>query len=252
MSIYRNAFEYVLGNFIDALRAQSDDDDSQILERWNRVVNLDILEVVAHFRKEESESFDRWVQGHDHCVECGKELPRLEMYAYEASELTKVCYGHQLRNKWRSANGACYDCQKAFLDTHTLICPDCGSSYFRGNHLQVRCPSCQEKESLMVRHKTRASKLGRAATLTHMEWSQTLDYFHNTCAYCSGAYEVVEHFTPLDGGGDTTARNCVPACGHCNSVKKNVDARTDPERLAARLNIPIERLTEIETYLNTR
>lgn len=72
------------------------------------------------------------------------------------------------------------------------------------------------------------------------------------CAYCVGGYDVIEHFTPVIMRGGTDADNCVPACLGCNSIKGVIDGRTQKNELAFRMNIPVGRLIEIESYLDTR
>jgi hypothetical protein len=51
---------------------------------------------------------------------------------------------------------------------------------------------------------------------TMEQWRETLEYFDYKCAYCGGAYEVLEHYLQEAG---TTASNCVPACFSCNVMK---------------------------------
>jgi 5-methylcytosine-specific restriction endonuclease McrA len=89
------------------------------------------------------------------------------------------------------------------------------------------------ENQVVQRHLRRAIELRRAATLTLPEWIETLEHYKRSCAYCgTGAYEVLEHYTPLTKGGGTTANNCVPACQSCNSQKRD----RHPDVIMARAN----------------
>jgi 5-methylcytosine-specific restriction endonuclease McrA len=69
-------------------------------------------------------------------------------------------------------------------------------------------------------HNTRASRANLPATLTLEQWLETLDHYNWRCAYCQGAYSVLEHFIPLGHGEGTVWGNCVPACYKCNTLKQ--------------------------------
>lgn len=68
----------------------------------------------------------------------------------------------------------------------------------------------------------RARKLALSATLTIEQWIDTLNHFQWTCAYCSGPYEVLEHFIPLALQGETSVFNCLPSCFECNARKQDL------------------------------
>jgi hypothetical protein len=71
----------------------------------------------------------------------------------------------------------------------------------------------------------RAQTLRAEATLTLVEWLETLNYFHWCCAYCqSKPCQVMSHYIALPEGG-TTATNCVPACYRCRSCRPREDER---------------------------
>ncbi len=71
----------------------------------------------------------------------------------------------------------------------------------------------------------RAQTLRAEATLTLVEWLETLNYFRWCCAYCqSRPCQVMSHYTALPEGG-TTATNCVPACYHCRRWRPREDER---------------------------
>ena len=244
--------DYHVEDLVNRLRAYANDDDEEILALWEELINVDIILVLAQTRQNELRKFHEWIAGRDNCVNCGKEFPRLEMYSYGARTMVKVKYGHRYSQLWQDANGACCDCQKEYLANHTFACIDCGSPYFRVNHIQMRCETCQKERDEVLPQNTRARKLGLPANLSYKEWSETLVHFDQQCAYCGSDYEVIEHFTPLTLGGETSVQNCVPACGSCNSSKSNIDGRTEQEKLAKRLHISLERLHEIQKFLDAR
>lgn len=76
-------------------------------------------------------------------------------------------------------------------------------------------------------HLSRARYYGCADDLTLEQWLDTLKYFENSCAYCGGGYQVLEHFISLDDGGGTTKSNCIPACKGCNSLKNSGGTRKE-------------------------
>lgn len=64
---------------------------------------------------------------------------------------------------------------------------------------------------------------GLPNTLTDVEWDSAVRFFEGKCAYCGKAGKTLtqDHFIPLSKGGGYTADNIIPACGSCNSSKKN-------------------------------
>jgi hypothetical protein len=71
----------------------------------------------------------------------------------------------------------------------------------------------------------RAHTLRAEATLTLVEWLETLNYFQWCCAYClSKPCQVMSHYIALPEGG-TTATNCVPACYSCRRCRPREDER---------------------------
>ena len=70
----------------------------------------------------------------------------------------------------------------------------------------------------------KARHSGQAMTLTQREWSRALEFFGRCCAYCGARKKMTkDHVIPLIKGGGLTADNTVPACGLCNSSKKDLD-----------------------------
>lgn len=71
----------------------------------------------------------------------------------------------------------------------------------------------------------RAQRLHAEATLTLVEWLETLHHFHWLCAYCqSKPFKVMSHYMPLPQGG-TTVANCVPACYRCRRYREKEPGR---------------------------
>ena len=131
-------------------------------------------------------------------------------------------------------------------------CTLCGDDYeLTRQHLcrQV-CPICWHPsirdEITRIRNAiNRAKRAGVIATLTLVEWLETLDDFNGKCAYCGqGQFEILEHFIPISHGGGTTVNNCIPSCGSCN-VKKALAKRNKAE-------FPISWLNRAQNYLERR
>lgn len=73
-------------------------------------------------------------------------------------------------------------------------------------------------EQILLGQNNRAKQKGARHDLTMEQWQETLEYFDRKCAYCSGEYQVMDHYLPVYIAG-TTVSNCVPACLHCNINK---------------------------------
>lgn len=77
-----------------------------------------------------------------------------------------------------------------------------------------------QSEAYRVRkHKIRAHRKGRAATLKTSEWLYLLIVFENRCAYCGAPAETMDHVVPIGAGGGTTKTNVLPCCLACNKQK---------------------------------
>src|ERR1043165_1999460 len=92
--------DYHVEKLVNKLRWHAEDDDEKILVLWEQLINVDIISVLAQTRQRELQKFQEWITGSDNCVNCGKELPRLEMYSYEARTMVKVKYGHRYSHLW--------------------------------------------------------------------------------------------------------------------------------------------------------
>lgn len=111
--------------------------------------------------------------------------------------------------------------------------------------------SWEENEARKVKHhNSRAKKANLPATLTPVQWLETVEYFQRKCAYCQkNEYTILEHYIPLGHGKGTTADNCVPACGSCNNIKQswnpNATYGPDMERMK-------EGFARVQAYLATK
>jgi hypothetical protein len=99
----------------------------------------------------------------------------------------------------------CEVCQQESLYDLCLTC----ESKYKGERQRVRAQIL------------RAKRAGVPATLTLPQWLETVNTFHNHCAYCNGPYELMEHYIPVSEGGGTIQDNCVPGCFSCNAKKSN-------------------------------
>jgi 5-methylcytosine-specific restriction endonuclease McrA len=69
-----------------------------------------------------------------------------------------------------------------------------------------------------------ARKKNLPANYTAEQWEEAKRYFNNKCAYCGKEKPLTQdHFVPLSKGGEYTINNIVPACGKCNSSKKECE-----------------------------
>ncbi|MBN1286055.1 MAG: HNH endonuclease [Anaerolineae bacterium] len=116
---------------------------------------------------------------------------------------------------WSNRSKEAAEYRTCFLSGHSFLAPP-------GYSLPVDiCPECLARERDRVnRHLQRAHDAGAPASLTLLEWLQTLSDFDGQCAYCrERPFTQMEHFIPITDGGGTTADNCAPACGVCNRGK---------------------------------
>jgi len=79
-------------------------------------------------------------------------------------------------------------------------------------------------ECLIYNHNYRSKIKGLTHTLTTKQWESIKLQFGGKCAYCGGGGPLTrEHFIALDNGGEFTKDNIIPACGSCNSSKRDSD-----------------------------
>jgi 5-methylcytosine-specific restriction endonuclease McrA len=148
------------------------------------------------------------------CYCCGGVYPRRELIAVEEIP------GY----RWPRY---CRGCAEEIRAAHNRQCLLCGGAYLARwpGDVAGLCPACHSDEHLhelarVRQHLARAQSLNLPATLTLRQWLSAIAYFGGLCAYCqSRPYSDLDHVIPLAAGGGTTAANCVPACGRCNSAK---------------------------------
>lgn len=71
------------------------------------------------------------------------------------------------------------------------------------------------------KHRLRAG----GGSVSTSEWHEVLEEYDHSCAYCGavGMDLEIEHFFPLSKGGKHERSNVLPACGHCNLLKRNFE-----------------------------
>jgi 5-methylcytosine-specific restriction endonuclease McrA len=127
-------------------------------------------------------------------------------------------FGRQLglEEKMIRPHSYCPTCWKPIQEERVRVRAIIRKEYAR----QLRLAQHYPKESRLVdKHNKRALFAGGEGSLTIGQWLITLEYYNWRCAYCGGPYEELEHRIPIDRGGSTTAKNCVPSCQSCNRRK---------------------------------
>jgi 5-methylcytosine-specific restriction endonuclease McrA len=173
------------------------------------------------------------------CDECHKKVPLQSLWKRD-----------DLKEKYPRIEqrhyGYCSSCLERLIERYTITCPVCGKrtmewTYkFACNECYVRCP----EQSTVAYHNYRAQDMGLPATLTVIQWLQTVKHFNSMCAYClRKPYTDLEHYIPLTLGGGTTASNCIPACRECNARKSN----KHPDACL----FPTENIAQIRNYFAT-
>lgn len=73
-------------------------------------------------------------------------------------------------------------------------------------------------------HMRRSRERKLEYTLTDQEWEEIKKSHHYLCIYCGGQFDNLtrDHWIPLIKGGGFTKENIVPACGSCNSRKRDM------------------------------
>ncbi len=152
------------------------------------------------------------------CFRCGGVRPRAELCAID--ELPGF--------RWPRY---CYPCAEEIRAAHARRCLLCGAPYLARlpadpDSLCLACstPSRLRELARVRYHLGRAAALSLPATLTLSQWLAAIEHFAGRCAYCDTvSFTDLDHFVPLSAGGGTTAANCVPACGRCNTLKRGLD-----------------------------
>lgn len=196
-------------------------------------------------------------EGYKVCTKCFKELPSDEIHFFQRGEkedtssICKQCrgatFGVQMPNvvyKKIIPDGymMCMDCQdlvksEVALKNRYRCVPCCKKLnkkyYYSDTNIEYLKEYLQRKDvkhrRTLTAEKRRSIGKGVESTLTKDEYEETLEYFHNSCAYCGLTNEeslVVfnenlhqDHIVPLFEHGGYTKENIIPACRGCNSSK---------------------------------
>ena len=94
----------------------------------------------------------------------------------------------------------------------------------RGN--SFLCKSCRKiifSRNFHIRNDNK-HKTPKPMQLTTEQWEDCIKHFEGKCAYCGKKKKLTqEHFIPLSKGGEYSVNNIIPACGSCNSSKRDRD-----------------------------
>jgi 5-methylcytosine-specific restriction endonuclease McrA len=172
------------------------------------------------------------------CADCGQ--------LFKQNELQSGSLKPRSHSYWQ----LCLHCVEQLRAKYTRCCSLCGSNYIadRLHDKDLLCEKCysprlQPEVRRVVAHNERARDLGLPASLTLQQWLETLEYFGWKCAYCSSAFQSLEHYLPLSMDGGTTAQNCLPTCKSCNSRKHDLH----PDAFGKLF--PAENMARIRAYL---
>lgn len=163
---------------------------------------------------------------------CGVKSKKVVSYCYNCETLGKLEKSNYDR-KYLEAN---YDIKKAYYD-----------EWKRNGGKLIRQVNEQHRISL---------KKSLVHDLTPEEWSETISYFDNSCAYCGineeqsiHKFESVlsqDHIIPVSKNGPYTKSNIIPACKSCNSKKNAKDLLLFYEQYEF---FTYERLAKIQKFL---
>lgn len=67
----------------------------------------------------------------------------------------------------------------------------------------------------------RARVRGAVGWATPEQIAARIAYYGHRCYLCGGAYESIDHVIPVSRGGSNWPANMRPACGRCNSRKRD-------------------------------
>jgi 5-methylcytosine-specific restriction endonuclease McrA len=143
-----------------------------------------------------------------------KDELRAKSKTYYQEHITEI---HAKQKKWREENPSknlAYI--KKWRDENPEKVKNAVKRWSLANPERVRI----NNQAYLARKKGAAIK-----DFTNHDWKTLLRIFNYHCAYCGRSQEEVklttDHIVPISRGGDHTVTNIVPACGSCNSKKKN-------------------------------
>lgn len=66
------------------------------------------------------------------------------------------------------------------------------------------------------RYIDRAASFGFEPVVESFTWDELISCWGDACYLCGGAWDQLEHVTPVSRGGEHSLSNCRPVCGPCN------------------------------------
>lgn len=86
-------------------------------------------------------------------------------------------------------------------------------------------------ENWASRYRTRARLYGFDPVVVIFSRDELIQAYGDSCFYCSGAFEEIDHVVAVVNGGEHTLENVRPSCTSCNRKKARLDRRErDRER----------------------
>jgi hypothetical protein len=169
--------------------------------------------------------------GHKFCAKCHRELPATVKYFHRSPKTEsgfqsrcKECHGFEF--------GVHHPNQALDLSDNERYCNGCETEYPAteeyfyqiegGERWESYCKACSTLRKNQLRRRLRNEV---EEDLTPDEWESIKEIWRSDdglrCAYCGDVTDTPErdHVTSLSEGGDTTAKNIVPACAACNRSK---------------------------------
>jgi len=158
------------------------------------------------------------------CERCRKEFTLARAFSGEMTLLQDI-------PRYRGTlHHFCHDCaailRAEYVAANPYMCSQCKQRHNRADsHLCAKCLTSYlaviyTREVKRVEDQNqRARENGVDATLTLLEWLETVKDFDGQCYCCGKPFQALDHYIPLSKGGGTTAQNCLPICNRCNSIK---------------------------------
>ena len=118
---------------------------------------------------------------------------------------------------------------KAYNQDHKEVIAGYLKQYHQDNKKHISEQKKQYQKSHLNEWRIRgqrreAAKRNLPHTLTAKQWDNIKLTFENKCCYCGEEKPLVkDHFISLSMGGEYTHNNIIPACGSCNSSKRDRD-----------------------------
>lgn len=102
-----------------------------------------------------------------------------------------------------------------------------------------KCIDCKRRDSREYHQKNphvgwaadyraRARRFGFDPMVERFTRDEVVTRYGDACSYCGGAFEELDHWVPVELGGEHTLDNVRPSCHRCNNRK----GRTDPRNAA--------------------